>query len=149
VFGDKDSVLSFMKSAEFDPQHIVLLEEDPEVPHAEGVAGESTVDIVQYGPNRIEIEVSSAQNGFLVLSENFFPRWHASLDGISSKVYLANYAFRAISVPAGKHMVVFEYKDASFTIGKVLSIIAWSVLIAAFSMQVMKRLRHRKAKKGE
>lgn len=57
----------------------------------------------------------------LVLTDTWYPGWGATIDGIDTTVYPANLAQRAVVVPAGQHMVSFQYKPASFMIGSTIS----------------------------
>jgi len=63
--------------------------------------------ITRYTENRVEIQTKSAEEGFLVLTDNFYPTWNASIDGVETKIYLTDYTFRGIIVPKGIHKVEF------------------------------------------
>lgn len=139
VLQDEKLLLAFMVSDAFDPQQIVLLEEETDMPHPDTIIGGSSVSIESYSGNRIEINVTAKDRGFLVLSENYHPRWKAYVDGKKSKVYLANYAHRAVSIEAGKHSVVFIYEDVSYKIGKTLCIIGLLILLFSFIFQFLVR----------
>ncbi len=139
VFKDKDSLLQFMKKEEFNPLQTVLLEEKPDIPHPDTILGGSLVSIEDYNANRIHIEVDAKNRGFLVLCENYYPRWHSYVDGKKTEVYLANYTLRAVPLDAGKHSVFFVYEDTSYTIGKTLSIIGLIILLFSFIFQFLRR----------
>lgn len=144
VFPDREAVLAHLKSDGFDAERTVLLEEDPGIPHPDTAARTATVSVVEYGPNRISIDISAGEKGFLLLSENFFPRWNGYLDGQRTKVYVADYALRAVVVPEGEHTVEFRYEDGSYKAGKALYLVALAVLIACLVMPFLHgRLRKR------
>ena len=48
------------------------------------------------------------RNGFLVLTDSYYPTWHAAVDGVEEKIYRTDYNFRGIIIPAGKHKVEFH-----------------------------------------
>ena len=74
------------------------------------------VSIVKYEENRIEIDVVTDRAGLLVLSDNYYPTWHAKICGQTGqeckdvKIHLTNYTFRGIAVPQGKNKIIFEDK---------------------------------------
>ena len=66
------------------------------------------MEITSDGGNILTVEVDGPA-GFLVVSDTWLRGWSATLDGESVPVLRANYAFRAVGVPAGRHEVVFRY----------------------------------------
>ncbi len=77
----------------------------------EFIKGTST--IVNYQPNTITIQTNNTGEGFLVLTDVYYPTWHAYIDGQSTTIYPTDYAFRGITVPAGSHTIIF--KDTFFS----------------------------------
>ena len=59
----------------------------------------------------------AAENGLLVLSDTYYQGWKAFVDGKGTKIYRADYAFRAIPLNAGTHRVEFVYDSMSFKLG--------------------------------
>ncbi len=68
--------------------------------------------IIKYEPNIIDIQTTNAGEGFLVLTDSFYPTWHATIDGREATIYLTDYNFRGIIIPKGKHLV--EFYDTLF-----------------------------------
>ena len=128
-----------MEKDEFNPLHMVLLEEEPDIPHPDSILGGSTVSIENYNANRIEIMVKAKTKGFLVLSENYYPRWVCYVDGRKTKVYLADYTLRAVLLDKGEHTVLFVYEDKVYGAGKTFSIIGILILLFSFIFQFFQR----------
>jgi hypothetical protein len=63
--------------------------------------------------------------GYVVLSDTFYPGWKAYVDGRPAHLVAANYAFRAVYVSAGRHIVEFRYQPDSVALGGALSGLAW------------------------
>lgn len=63
--------------------------------------------IVDYAENKVEIKAKLKGEGFLVLTDAFYPTWKATVDGKLTKIYLTDYNFRGIIVPKGNHKVIF------------------------------------------
>jgi len=86
------------------------------------------VSIVQYKANEVTISVDTDTSAFLVVSDTYYPGWKATVDGKETEIYRTNYAFRGISVPQGKHVVVFIYQSNTFKFGLIftsLSLLVW------------------------
>ena len=81
-----------------------------------------TGHLVSYHSNRIVLTSETDGDGFLYLSDTYYPGWRAYVDGKETKIYRANLAFRAIEVPAGRHTVVFRYVPLSFYLGLCLTL---------------------------
>ena len=74
--------------------------------------GIGSVDIRYYSSNSVIIHTQNKLNGFLVLTDAYYPTWHAYVDGKETRIYQTDLVFRGISVPAGNHLV--EFKDQLF-----------------------------------
>jgi hypothetical protein len=135
----KQEVLQRMVSSSIeDFQKVVFLEIQPTstdpVSHADSlVSTKSRIEFRRYEPNTVEISGIFPQNGFLVLSDSYFPGWKATLDGTSVPIFLANYFMRAVQVPPGSHTIVFHYAPLYITISIWTSIISWMALAIAIA----------------
>lgn len=125
----KNEVLERLKESDFDPRMVVILEEDPGVSHQERLELSQEVTIVEYEPNRIVCSVNLATSGFLVFSENWHPDWKAYVDGVSTKLYIANYSLRAIRVSNGRHTVELVYDSIHFKAGAWISSVSFLFLV--------------------
>jgi hypothetical protein len=74
----------------------------------------ATIDkfLVERSDGIARIEVRSDHSFWLIFSESNLPGWRVTIDTRSAKVYNANYLFQAVDVPAGDHVVEFNYKGA-------------------------------------
>jgi len=119
----------------FDFRHSVVLEEAPRdwMEPTDVPAGAAAVHITHYEPNRVEMTVETAADGWLVLTDTYAPGWTALVDGHDTPLYVANHAFRALVVPAGTHRVEFVYKPAAFRVGAAVSLLTMVILILRMS----------------
>ena len=67
----------------------------------------SIAKISKYSENYISIKTKNSGDSFLVLTDNFYPTWKATIDGKPTKIYLTDFTFRGIEVPKGNHTVLF------------------------------------------
>jgi hypothetical protein len=69
-------------------------------------------DITSYESNKVDIQTDNKGEGFLVLTDSYYPTWHAKIDGKETRIYLTDYNFRGIIVPKGEHSI--EFYDTLF-----------------------------------
>ncbi len=93
---------------------------------------ESSYAIIAESPNQISILADSGQDGWLVLSDVWYPGWHAYVDHEKVSILRANYLFQAIYLPAGIHKVSFSYSPTSFRVGAFVTIVSWALLIVGW-----------------
>lgn len=79
------------------------------------------VATAHYAPGEMTVEVETAADGLLVVSDPYTPGWVARVDGEAAELLIANHAFRAVAVPQGKHTITFAYQPLSVTVGAWIS----------------------------
>jgi hypothetical protein len=121
---EESEVLNVLKSKEYDPKQMVILEEDPQVALSNKDSLAITARIVKYSANEIVCTTDCPYPGFLVLCDNWHPDWQVFVDGKKQKLYRANYTFRTVYLNAGAHKVMFKYISQYFNAGKIITIIA-------------------------
>jgi len=107
----------------FDPARTVVVEGGE--PLDATARGEETVDIVAYSPNEVRLDVEAAGEGYLVLSEVYYPGWRAYVDGQRVPLLRANYAFRAVHLSPGHHVVHLAFEPTSWKVGLGISVATW------------------------
>src|SRR5690606_23163199 len=110
-----------------DPARQVVLPEMPPV-QLDGVEAEGEVTWEESTPNRIRLQVTSDRPALMVLSDNWYPAWVATVDGVETPVLRANHTFRAVPVPAGSSTVEFRYRSRTLALSLALSL-ACTVLL--------------------
>jgi uncharacterized membrane protein YfhO len=79
----------------------------------------------------MELEVEAQSRGLLVLSENYYPGWRATIDDQPAPIYRVDSALRGVVVPRGHSRVVLRYAPASIYWGGLLTILAFVGTLAA------------------
>jgi hypothetical protein len=129
---DRKGILEYMKSPSFCPEKEVILEEElKEMKNVKCKMKNVKCKITKYEPNRVVIDVNTPTNGFLFLSDTYYPGWKSYVDGKETKIYKANYCFRAVWVEKGHHLIEMRFLPESFIIGLVGSILSL-ITIAIF-----------------
>lgn len=121
VFPRRELVQAELRSPSFDPRKTVLLQEETLKTPAGGGRGEARV--LAYRSEEVLIRASvSGGGGWLVLSDAFYPGWQATVDGKPVKIYRADYAFRAVPLSEGTHLVHFLYNPSTYRLGRSISL---------------------------
>jgi hypothetical protein len=94
-------------------------------------------------PNKITLETElpqTAAEAQVVLMDSAYPGWKVTVDGQPSLWQIANYDFRVVSVPAGRHTITWRYEPTSFRVGLFISLAALGALCAGLISALMVRL---------
>jgi hypothetical protein len=125
VAADHEDAWAQIQQPGFDPSTMVVLEGGTPLNLAQDV--QAGVEIVRYEPNALEVRVDSEAEGYLFLSDPFYPGWRAEVNGEPATILRADYAFRAVAVPAGSHTVTMAFRPGSWYAG--LGITAFTAVI--------------------
>jgi uncharacterized membrane protein YfhO len=144
VVNNKEQALELLKSKNFSPKDVVVLDEEPVGLGglSTGAHGSAVVEIKKYSPQKVILNVSSPSSGILVFSDLFYPGWKASVDREETKIMKANTVLRAVVVPEGKHIVKFVYDPSPLNLGIKLSlctIVSTSLIILVSNMTGRKK----------
>jgi hypothetical protein len=103
----------------FDPSRELILPQGPaRAPRPEFTGA---CRLRERRPDRVRLEATLSDDGYVVLLDGHDPGWRATVDGHPAPVLRANIVFRAVPVPAGSHLVEFVYRPRSITLGLAAS----------------------------
>lgn len=85
-----------------DPEQAVIVEGGEA-----GCGAGGTAEITSYTEQAVTIRTSGA--GTLVLADSWYPRWTASVDGVTTPILQGDVLFRAVPVSVGEHVVEFRF----------------------------------------
>ncbi len=128
VVPDANAVDSLL-AENFDAGHTVLL---PEALPAGISAQPDPQGEVRWGEradDHYTLNVTTDRPALLVISENYYPAWHAEVDGAASPLLRANYTFRAVPITAGQHQVRLYYESASLRNSAWVSVVTLLLLL--------------------
>ncbi len=128
---DEERILPLLYSPGFDHRKSVILEQMPAA--AIDTAQPDTAwkcRIVNYALNRIDLDVTTAKSGLLVLSEIHYPSWKATVDDRPAPLYRADFALRAIPVGQGHHVVSCFFSPKVFLRGLAISLVSLALTLA-------------------
>jgi hypothetical protein len=120
-----------------------VIERSPPPPKGPAPPG-SAARFVSDGNESVTVAATAIRPGYLILLDSAYPGWTASLDGRSVPWLPANENFRAVAIPAGRHLVTFRYQPASVLVGTIVTVISViSLIVLAVIGAALVRRRRR------
>lgn len=121
VLQDSQKILDMLFASSTNLSQTIVIEKQLKMPKL--TATEKSLQIASYTSNKITLKSKTNGSSLLFLSDTFYPGWHAYVDGKETEILRADFAFRAIALPEGKHTITFTYWPLSFIAGLVLAAI--------------------------
>ncbi len=109
VIKDKQQILKRMFDPSFNFVNSVILEEKPNLAKENLNSSADKIEQIDYASNNVLLKTNASKNRLLILTDNYYPGWMVFIDDKETKIYRANYTFRAVNVPSGNHKVPFFY----------------------------------------
>ncbi len=106
-----------------------------------------TASITSYKAGQIEISLSepAPEKSTLVVSENYYPGWSATVDGQAAQIARADLVLIGVSLPAGARSIQLRFDSAPYRSGKTVSTaVLAAVLVSIPAGVVLDRRRRRK-----
>jgi hypothetical protein len=131
-----DAVLPTLFNRGFDPGSAALfaLEADvAETPDSGFVPppSENTARVLAYEPGRVSLELAApaGEGSALVVSENYYPGWRATVDGQPAPVNRVDYTLLGVPLPAGGKRIDLVFDSATYHRGKVITLVALALTL--------------------
>lgn len=145
---DEKKALELIDKKDYDPYKVIYIEKNSNNKQQDVLLNDNNsyiqekgyiqnVALLLYKPEEVILKTNSNFNGFLFLSDTYYPDWRATIDGFDTQIFKANVTFRAIYLPQGEHLVKFSYPmPLAFKIGGLISI--FSLIILLFLVIILK-----------
>ncbi len=94
-----------------------------------------TITLTSYAPNKLTYQTNTTSDQLAVFSEIWYgpdKGWQAYIDGEPVDHIRANYALRAMKVPAGQHTIEFKFDPKAYSIGKMITLVFSLAILAGF-----------------
>ena len=102
------------------------------------------VTFVRNDPEHVVLSVDAPRRGFVVLADQWFPGWRATVAGIPVPILRGDYAFRLVEVPAGPVTVEFRYVPDALRAGALIS----ALTVLAITTLLVRSARRKRLKTG-
>jgi hypothetical protein len=106
---DDTSALARLGNADFDPYRQALVAPGPAALRLDGVEPGEVCAIEAFARERVRVRCSSRSPGLLVLAEQAYPGWSATVDGRNAPVVRANLVMRGVFLTSGEHQIDFQF----------------------------------------
>ncbi len=123
-----EAALKIMADPNFDPAQSAVIHNSTAASGGRN-QGEKSAAITAYAPERIEIQAETSVEGYLILTDSYFPGWTAAVNGQPTPIDRADVLFRAVRLPAGKSTVVFSFQPAWLPAILIFGVVAWSLAL--------------------
>jgi hypothetical protein len=111
------------------------------IPDAGAAGATGTAAITHYGDELVTLRSRSSGPGLVVLSDNQYPGWKATVDGRDARVERVEYVLRGVRVPSGTHTIEMRYEPLSWRIGAIVSLLSLVGLVVAAAVGWRRRRR--------
>ena len=128
--------VDLVASGVLKPDQVVL-----DAPGTAAEPGPATLDVTDDGLDDIDVTVDAAASGYLVVADALQVGWSVEVDGRPATLRPADHAAVAVSVPAGKHVVHWDYRSATATAGMWVSAVAVLGLLTVGGTTLWRRRR--------
>jgi hypothetical protein len=120
----------------FHIDRMIYLNEDPKLPKdfersQQILATPDTVNLTVFSENHLSIIVRTSRPAVLLVNDQFYPAWHATVDGKETKILRAFTSLRAVPVNSGIHTVEMQYDDPAFDLGWKITLGTLAVSLCA------------------
>lgn len=126
-----DQVLATVLNPRFDVRRAALFDPSAEVASAGAIQSlpaplSIATSVRSYAPGSVKIDLSAPApaGSSLIVSENYYPGWVASVDGKPGRIGRADYSLIGVELPEGARTVELNFTSPSYQRGKVVTWIA-------------------------
>ena len=131
-----DAILGTVTDPRFDVRRAALFDSSASIQGVEPSTLPPPLDVSasveRYDPGHITIALDrpAPAGSALIVSENYYPGWSASVDGKPAPVGRAQYTFIGVPLPEGARSIDLTFVDPAFARGKALSLIALALTLS-------------------
>jgi hypothetical protein len=135
-----DAVLATVMNSRFDIQTAALF--DPAAPVKEGPKITTlpaptgiVVHVDSYAPGKITLTLDqpAPAGSALVVAENYYPGWKATVDGKTAPIGRAQYSMIGVELPSGARKIELAFTSATYETGKAITLTAIVLALAALA----------------
>jgi hypothetical protein len=104
---------------------------------------EVRADVVEWEPGRMRIELTPAPeaDAYVVVSENYYKDWQATVDGAEVPVMRGNVSLITLPVSAGAREIELVFRSREYASGKLVTMLSFLLIVAGLVVPEVARRR--------
>ena len=133
-----DQVLATVLNSRFDVRRAALFDTSAQVTGAQGVQSlpaplSLSTSVRHYEAGRVQIQLSdpAPAGSSLIVSENFYPGWIATVDGKPAHLGRADYTLIGVELPQGARSIDLRFTSPAYERGKIVT---WLAIVVGILM---------------
>jgi len=85
------------------------------------------------GQMTITLDPPPSQRSYVLVAENWYLDWHATVDGVDAPVLRGDETFITVPVPAGARRVELVFRSSRQRLGRMISILATLIVVGCLA----------------
>jgi uncharacterized membrane protein YfhO len=103
----------------------------------------ATARIAAWEPGKIRVAIDGRDERplYLVVAENWYKDWRATVDGATVPALRAQHTLLSVAIPPGAKEVAFEFRSPEYARGRLITLVSLAIVSGVF---LVPRLRKRR-----
>jgi uncharacterized membrane protein YfhO len=131
----ESQVVATIIDPRFPVNSVVVLPDSTSIsPEPLRTQGDSTsvrATLAEWAPGkmRVTLQGTDPRSTYLVIGENWYPDWHAEVDGKSVAVHRGDHTLLTVVLPSGAREVTLAFGSARYRLGRLVTLLAVLVVV--------------------
>jgi hypothetical protein len=106
-------------------------------------ASSARATVTHWEPGRMSIALDPVPPvaSYAIVAENWYPDWHATVDGAPARVLRGDWTLITVPVPAGANAIELTFSSRAFRLGKVITWVSLILVLGAVVGPAARRSR--------
>jgi uncharacterized membrane protein YfhO len=115
----------------FETEYVAILENSKARPRYELNTDQSKLEVISVTNNKTKLKYSTDSDGYLIVRNNWYPGWKASINGVKYDMEKYDNIFQKVKVSKGSGTIDLSYEPRSFKAGSTISLVGLAILLIA------------------
>jgi len=136
VMAPDEQTMPIVLDPRFDPKTVAIFDTGSRIAAqtltAMPPASTISARVPRFDPGAIDVELDApaTAGSALLVSENFYPGWKATVDGKPAVAHRADFTLIGVPLPAGARKIELRFDNAPYHSGKTVTLIAVALALA-------------------